>query len=126
VDLRKTILQEEHDSKAAGHMGREKTIEHVGRIIFEPQMDQWIEDYVHSCPDCQQNKAALHAPDGLLQPLELAYRPWDEISMDFIADLPVSNGSSSIWVVVERFPKMLHFIPLQVGERQHQTWFAYF
>jgi hypothetical protein len=58
VDLRKMILQDEHDSKVAGHMGQEKIIELVRRNFFWPQMDQWIEDYVHSCPDCQRNKAA--------------------------------------------------------------------
>jgi len=103
VDLRKMILQEEHDSKVAGHMGQKKTIELVQRTFFWHQMDHWIEDYVRSCPDCQKNKAAGHAHYGLLPPLELAYRPWDEISMDFIVDLPVSNGCSSIWVVVDRF-----------------------
>jgi len=118
VDLRKMILQEEHDSKVAGHMGQEKMIELVRRNFFWPQMDQWIEDYVRSCPECQKNKAARHALYGLLQPLELAYRPWDEVSMDFIVDLPISNGCSSIWVVVDGFTKMSHFIPLKDREKK--------
>jgi hypothetical protein len=75
LDLRKMILQEENDSKVAGHMGQEKTIEHVRRKFFWPQMDQWIEDYVCSCSDWHGNRAARHARYGLLQPLELAYRP---------------------------------------------------
>ena len=32
--------------------------------------------------------------------------------MDFIVDLPESGGYSQIWVVVDRFTKMAHFIPL--------------
>jgi putative transposase len=89
VDLRKMILQEEHDSKVAGHMGQETPIELVRRNFFWPQMDQGIEDYVPSCPDCQKNQAARHTHYGLLRHLKLAYRPWAEISMDFIVDLPV-------------------------------------
>jgi cytochrome c1 len=89
VDLRKMILQEEHDSQVAGHMGQETMIELVRRNFFWPQMDQGIEEYVRSCPDCQKNKAARHTRDALLRQLELAYRPCDEISMDFIVDLPV-------------------------------------
>jgi len=118
MDLRQMILHEEHDSEVAGHMGQEKMIELVRRNFFWPQMDQWIQDYVNSCPDCQKNKAACHARYGLLQPLELAYRPWDDISMDFIVDLPVSNGCSSIWVAVDHFTKMSHFIPLKDGEKK--------
>jgi len=33
--------------------------------------------------------------------------------MDFITDLPLSNGHDSIWVIVDRFTKMAHFVPLK-------------
>ena len=32
--------------------------------------------------------------------------------MDFIVGLPASKGHTKIWVVVDRFSKMAHFIPL--------------
>jgi len=32
--------------------------------------------------------------------------------MDFITDLPESDGCDQLWVVVDRFTKMAHFIPL--------------
>jgi hypothetical protein len=64
-------------------------------------------------PDCQQNMIARYARYGLLQPLVLEYRPWNAISKDFIVNLPVSNGCSSISVVVDRFPIMAQFIPLR-------------
>lgn len=32
--------------------------------------------------------------------------------MDFVVDLPLSLGCQVIWVVVDRFSKMAHFIPL--------------
>jgi len=33
--------------------------------------------------------------------------------MDFITDLPLSNGHDSIWVIVDRFTKMAHLVPLK-------------
>jgi transposase InsO family protein len=33
--------------------------------------------------------------------------------MDFITDLPESSGCDQLWVVIDRFTKMAHFIPLQ-------------
>jgi len=32
--------------------------------------------------------------------------------MDFITDLPSSDGCDQLWVVIDRFTKMAHFIPL--------------
>ena len=33
--------------------------------------------------------------------------------MDFITDLPDVKGYTRIWVIVDRFSKMAHFIPLK-------------
>jgi hypothetical protein len=50
---------------------------------------------------------------GLLSPLELPYTPWISIAMDFITDLPLSEDCDQLWVIVHRFTKMAHFIPLK-------------
>jgi transposase InsO family protein len=102
----------EHDSRVAGHFGQDKTLELLTRHFFWLKMDEWVADYVRSCDICQRNKSPRHARYGLLHPLELTYTPWQSISMDFITQLPISEGNTSIWVVVDRFSKMAHFIPL--------------
>ena len=37
--------------------------------------------------------------------------PWIDISVDFITDLPLSNGHDSILAIVDRFSKEVEFIP---------------
>jgi len=107
------ILESEHDTKVAGHMGQDKTIELIRRNFWWPKMNEQIIDFVRSCPECQQNKAARHQPYGLSSPLELPYAPWQSIAMDFITELPRSEGCDQLWVVIDRFTKMAHFIPLK-------------
>ena len=115
--LRKLILESERDSRVAGHMGMDKTMELVDRNFYWPEMAKDIEDYVHSCEDCQKNKASRHKRHGALLPLELSYAPWDAISMDFITQLPKSDGCSTVWVIVDRFTKMAHFVPVKDGQK---------
>jgi len=52
-----------------------------------------------------------HAPYGLMQSNEAPDRPWKSIAMDFITDLPKSEGDDTILVVIDRLTKMSHFIP---------------
>jgi len=106
------ILRSEHNTKVAGHLGQDKTIELVHRNFWWPKINERIIDFVRSCPECQQNKASHHCPYRLTSPLELPYAPWHSIAMDFITELPLSEECDQLWVVIGRFTKMAHFIPL--------------
>jgi putative transposase len=83
-----------------------------------PKIDEEIMDYIRSCLECQKDKAACHKPYGLLSPLELPYTPWISIPMDFITDLPLSEDSNQLWVIVDRFMKMAHFILLYKDQKK--------
>ena len=56
--LCKLIMESEHDSRVAGHMGMDKTMELGVRNFYWPEMAKDIEDYVRSCKDCQNYKAS--------------------------------------------------------------------
>ena len=48
---------------------------------------------------------------GLLQPLPIPLKKWQQISMDFIGPLPQSDSYNCILVIVDRLTKMAHFLP---------------
>jgi len=114
--LRQQVIQSEHNSKVAGHFGREQTLELLSRNFYWSDMERDIRKYCSECDNCQRTKAPRHAKHGLLHPLELACKPWTHISTDFITDLPESESNTIILVVVDRFTKMAHFIPIKKND----------
>ena len=110
---RERVLREEHDSKMAGHWQAGKMVEIITRNFAWPKMDEGICNYVSECDSCQRNKATRHKRNRLLHPLDLPASPWTSISMDFVTELPESEGCTNIWVVVDQFTKMAHFTPVK-------------
>ncbi|MBW0469559.1 hypothetical protein O181_009274 [Austropuccinia psidii MF-1] len=74
-------------------------------------MTQFIKDYVSSCQQCSRNKNIHHKKFEILRPLPIPNGPWICLSMDFITQLPLSNSFDTILVIVDRFSKMVVFIP---------------
>ncbi|KAK3550710.1 hypothetical protein QTP70_003968 [Hemibagrus guttatus] len=61
----------------------------------------------------QQAWTSRHLPEGLLEPLPIPRRPWSHLSVDFLTDLPDSEGFTTVMVVVDRFSKGCRLIPLR-------------
>jgi hypothetical protein len=105
-------MHECHDAALAGHSGRDKTTEQVKRRFYWPRMDNEIESYVTSCDACQRNKPSQQATMGLMKPLPIPDRPWQQVSMDLITQLPRSrSGNDAIVVFVDKLTKMVHYAP---------------
>lgn len=82
--LKTIILQWLHDSPLGGHSGRDITASRVKSLFFLRGMNKDIQSYVRNCGICQANKPDQAASPGLLQPLPIPSRIWQDISLDFI------------------------------------------
>jgi len=73
-------------------------------------MSKDVQDILKRCATCQVAKSHL-LPQGLYTPLPVPTAPWVDVSMDFILGLPnTQRNKDSVFVVVNRFSKMAHFI----------------
>jgi len=112
--LRRGILHELHDAPASGHPGGEKTFQAVKKLYWWPKMAAEIKEYVRTCASCQRNKPVNQKPIGVLHPLPIPGDKWESVSMDFITQLPKTNGPiqyDAIVVFVDRLSKMVHIAP---------------
>ena len=76
-------------------------------------MKKEIASYVARCDNCSRVKAIHLKSARLLQLLPILGWKWEEISMDFIIGLPLTQqGHNSIWAIVDCLTKLAHFVPV--------------
>jgi hypothetical protein len=94
-----------------GHFDVKKTEDVFSTHFYWPRMHRDIERYVSRCTTCNKAKSRLN-PHGLYMHLPVPSAPWEAISMDFVLGLPrTKRWIDSVYVVVDHFSKMAHFIP---------------
>lgn len=109
--LRDLFVQEAHAGGLMGHFGVAKTSSVLREHFFWPHMQSDVEKCCQRCVTCKQAKSTIQN-HGLYTPLPIPLHPWHDLSMDFVVGLPrTKTGKDSVFVVVDRFSKMAHFIP---------------
>jgi len=111
--LQTKLISAFHSSAIGGHSGVHATYQRIKRLFVWAGLKAQVTDFVHQCDICQHAKHSNARPAGLLQPLPPPTGPWRDITMDFVEGLPLSEGCNVIMVVVDRFTKFAHFVPLR-------------
>jgi hypothetical protein len=129
--LRQEILFQYHDTRIAGHFGARRTHEQINRLYYWPSLNHDVHEYIKTCAVCQKNKAPRHSKYGQLAPLPIPKEIFEEVTLDFITDLPPARNRSgcvfdAILVIVDRFSKMALYVPAQKTWDAKQFADAYF
>ncbi|KAF5184174.1 Transposon ty3-i gag-pol polyprotein [Thalictrum thalictroides] len=121
-------IREAHTSKVAGHFGVEKTLMNLRRYVYWPKMQGYVARFCKGYVLCSTSKPS-NRKLGLYLPLPVPSRPWESISMDFLGGLPkTKSGNDYLFVVVDRFSKMIILIPCQktvTGEGATKLFFRH-
>ena len=92
-------------------MGVQKTWDILQEHFFWPHMKRDMHKVCDHCIVYKKDKSKVN-PHGLYTPLPVPKYPWTNISMDFVMGRPkTKNEKDFVFMVVDRFSKMAHFIP---------------
>ncbi|KAK1694345.1 hypothetical protein QYE76_011042 [Lolium multiflorum] len=98
AEIKEVILREAHQTPYSIHPGSTKMYMDLKELFWWNNMKREIAQYVAECHTCQRVKAEHQSPAGKLQPLPIPEWKWEEIGMDFITGLPMTNKKKDmIW-----------------------------
>ncbi|KAL0163719.1 hypothetical protein M9458_039472, partial [Cirrhinus mrigala] len=110
---RQVLLGTAHGTPGSGHPGSSRTLSLLQSRYWWPSMHQDTIRYVQSCSVCAKSNSPRQLPTGKLVPLPIPERPWSHLGIDFITDLPESEGHTCVLVIVDRFSKACKLVPLR-------------
>ncbi|KAK3283512.1 hypothetical protein CYMTET_8791 [Cymbomonas tetramitiformis] len=115
--LREVVIRHAHESLSSGHTGRDKTLERVLRRFYWRGAAEDVGTWVASCAVCQSVRPRGTYPDGLLNPHSIPNIPWQDVAVDFVTGLPVSErGNDAFMAFTCKLTKMVHVIPMNFGD----------
>lgn len=112
---------EYHTTPTGDHAGIAKTLARILENFSWPGLQKDVKQFVTNCLDCQVTKYETQKVAGLLCPLPIPHRPWEDLSLDFIVGLPPYQGNTTILVVVDRFSKGIHLGMLPTAHTAHMV-----
>ncbi len=110
--LRQRVMQLVHSNPSSGHPGIAATLQLLNNKFWWSTLRTDTITFIQNCTVCNTSKSPHQLPAGLLQPLPIPQRPWSHLAIDFVTDLPASQGHNTILTVVDHFSKACRLIPL--------------
>jgi hypothetical protein len=111
--IRTEVIDTVHITPETAHPGLAKTLFHLKKSYYWPNMHKTVAQYLRNCHPCRRAKPSRDQYHGLLNPLQIANRPFKHISMDFVTKLPPTrSGNNTIAVLVCRLTKRRILEPL--------------
>ena len=108
------ILYEHHDSKMAGHFGREKTLKKLKKSpYFSPKMRETVEKWCKSCDVCMKTKSQRKNARAPMVECHSGVT-MERVAVDILGPLTeTENGNKFIIVVADYWTKWTEAYPVR-------------
>jgi hypothetical protein len=96
------------------HRGEQTMRVAVRKSFYRIEMKQDVKHVVCIYVKCQSIKSMYKKKYGLVIHLLIPSEPWENVSVDFIIQLPKWNGMDTILVVVDQFSKLAKMVSIKM------------
>lgn len=103
--LRTALMQHIHDSHLGGHPGKDTMVGMLLRRVFWPKMRDAVRRFIRNCDVCGRTTVWREAKAGFIKSLPIPDRLGCELTIDFVTDLPPSQGCTNVMVITDRLSK---------------------
>jgi hypothetical protein len=97
--FRSQLLWNYHDSKLAGHLGVDKTIDRLRSHCYWPGMVKDIRYWIARCDTCARSKGKPSQSVGALQSIPTPNEPWEMVGIDIIGPFKPSSNQNKYIVI---------------------------
>ena len=103
--LRTAIMQHIHDGHLTGHPGKDSMVGIILRRFFWPKLRDSVRQFIRNCDVCGRTSVWREAKAGFLRSLPIPERIGSDLTIDFVTDLPPSEGCINVMVITDRLSK---------------------
>lgn len=104
-EFRKKILEQLHNNRTAGHLGRDKTISSIKQRYYWVGLNSDVQRWCLQCDQCARRKPGPGVGTSELKSSKIGF-PLERIAIDILGPLQTtSNGNEYIMVVGDYFSK---------------------
>jgi len=105
------LIQYTHDSTMTEHSEKNVTDALLSQQFFWPEMLQNVCTFCWNCDKCHMNHSWKDRWQGFLKPLPVSEQIWQKIFIDFVVDLPSSEGCMNLLIITDCLSKRIILKP---------------
>ena len=108
--LQTELLQKIHDQSLTDHSDINWTVDLICCHYYWSEYVITVKQYIQNCHHCQWSKSSYDVINRLFITLSIPQQHWQDIVINFITDLFMSENYNTICIIIDRLLKKKHYI----------------
>ena len=116
--LQTELLQKIHDQSSTDYSDINWTVKLIHCYYYWSEYVITVKQYIQNCCHCQQSKSFCDVINKLLISLSVPQQHWQDIVINFITDLSMSEDYNVICTIIDQLLKERHYISYHLEDQR--------